>query len=71
MVGVDILELIGGAIAQMRALRLENVGDLEAIIPRLDDKQRRSDEWEHVLSHEADVGLIAILLDTALLRERC
>lgn len=50
---------------------MENVGDLEAIIPRLDDEQRRSDEGEHVLSNEADVGLIAIILDTVLLRERC
>jgi len=50
---------------------LENVGDLEAIIPRLDDEQRRSDVREHVLSDEADVGLIAILLDAIFLRERC
>jgi hypothetical protein len=50
---------------------LENIGDLEAIIPRLDDEQRRSDVREHVLSDEADVGLIAILLDATLLRERC
>lgn len=50
---------------------MENVGDLEAIIPRLDDEQRRSDVREHVLSDEADVGLIAILLDAIFLRERC
>jgi hypothetical protein len=50
---------------------LENVGDLEAIIPRLDDEQRRSDEGEHILSHKADVGFITIILDTVFLRERC
>ena len=49
VISMDVLKVICGTIAQLGAFRLKDVGNLESIISWLNDKQRCSDEWEHIL----------------------
>jgi len=70
VVVMDLLEMVGGALGEIGASRVQDVGNLESVISRLDDKEARLDEREHVLRKEAVVRLIAIFGNAPSLRER-
>ena len=69
VIGVNIGELVGRAVAHFGAAGLKNVGNLECVVARLNDEQGCADELEHVLSQEAHVRHVSVVLRTRRLRE--
>jgi hypothetical protein len=69
MISVNINQLVSCAVTHFSAFRLKNVGNLECVISRLNYEKGCPDKLEHILSQEAHIRHIPIVLSACRLRE--